>query len=118
MQKNISGSEKEVSELEIQNNRDKNIFLFETRQEIEMALREICEKIGHPEILASMEMLRLISEKGLIDNGTVRQKLLQQLKEISKKIEYIKCLNCGYSGYSKDGKICPKCGKDCSVDFW
>lgn len=148
MQKNISGSEKEVSELEIQNNRDKNIFLFETRQEIEMALREICEKIGHPEILASMEMLRLISEKELIDNGTeklimevqkitsrgihgeivsdeyitfvktVRQKLLQQLKEISKKIEYIKCLNCGYSGYSKDGKICPKCGKDCSVDFW
>ena len=39
MQKNISGSEKEVSELEIQNNRDKNIFLFDTRQEIEMALR-------------------------------------------------------------------------------
>lgn len=115
MQKNISGSEKEVSELEIKKNRDKNIFLFETRQEIEMALREICEKIGHPEILASMKMLRLISEKKLIDNDTeklimevqkitsrgihgeivsdeyitfvktVRPKLLQQLKEISKK---------------------------------
>ena len=125
--------------MEIQNNRDKNIFLFETRQEIEMALREICEKIGHPEILESMEMLRLISEKELIDNGT--EKLIMEVQKItsrgihgeivsdeyitfvknarpSKKIEYIKCLNCGYSGYSKDGKICPKCGKDCSVDFW
>ena len=57
----------------------------------------------------------IVSDEYITFVKTVRQKLLQQLKEISKKIEYIKCLNCGYSGYSKDGKICPKCGKDCSV---
>ena len=60
----------------------------------------------------------IVSDEYITFVKTVCPKLLQQLKEISKKIEYIKCLNCGYSGYSKDGKICPKCGKDSSVDFW
>ncbi len=60
----------------------------------------------------SDEYITFVKKKMLVQN------YYNSLKKYQKKIEYIKCLNCGYSGYSKDGKICPKCGKDCSVDFW
>ena len=147
MQKGVLNSPKKIPDFKIDESQKKALFLFEVRLEIEMSLREICEKIGHPGILASLKMLQVIKNEGLIDNKTeelilevqkianrgihgeivsdeyiafvknVYPGIKQQLNKISKNIEYIKCLNCGYSGYSKEGKICPKCGNNCSIDL-
>lgn len=119
---------------------DKNVFLFRVRLDIEMSLRELCEKIGYTDRIPIMEMAQLLNRSGVISGITcdligqvakianrgehgeivsdeyitfIEQtfpEIKRQLKVASSRLVYITCPKCKYSGYSIFENVCPRCG--------
>lgn len=62
---------------------DNNVYLFKVRLEIEISLRELCEKIGFMEKKPIIGMLRILNRTEIVDNVTCE--LISQVNKIANR---------------------------------
>lgn len=120
--------------------KDKNVYLFKTRLKIETIIRDLCEKIGYEDKMPLTRMTYLLRKGEIIDGMTcdlisqickianrgvhgeivsdeyinfVREttpKVLEILENVSRKLRFVICPKCHFTGYSLYENVCPKCG--------
>ncbi len=119
---------------------DHDVYLFKVRRDIELSLRELCEKIGYANMASIPKMLQVLNHAEVI-NGTTcdlinqiskianraihgeivssdyiafvqetNPVVIRQLKEASSRLVHITCPRCKYTGYSTNENVCPRCG--------
>lgn len=119
---------------------DKNTLLFKVRLDIEISLRELCEKIGYYDRISTIKMAQVLNHAQVINGPTcdlisqvikitnrgvhgeivsaeyvtfveeAYPEIMRQLKAASSQLVYTTCPKCKYSGYSAYENMCPKCG--------
>lgn len=119
---------------------DKAVYLFKSRLGIEIAVRDLCEKLGYEWKLPVMRMVQILLKSEVINGITsdlisqvyrianrgihgeiVSDKYIMFVKETypeiqrqltaaSDRLHHITCPNCKYSGYSTYDNVCPQCG--------
>ena len=138
--RNLSQNPHAPSTIEPMDDTNKNVYLFKVRLGIETALSDLCEKIGFQDKMPLHRSLQAIFKYELIDNITfdlinqvvkianrgvhgeivsdeyisfvkeTQPEIQRQLTEASKKLHYIVCPKCKYTGYSRYENFCPQCG--------
>lgn len=117
-----------------------NVRLFKSRLNIEISLRTLCEKIGHPYRMNVYQMVDLLIRCEVISAKTgdlIRQIqkisshgvhgelissnyitfvkkaypiIMKELERAPSELRDIICPKCQYRGLSKYGNVCPRCG--------
>ncbi|MFA0816215.1 MAG: hypothetical protein ACC608_10560 [Anaerofustis sp.] len=139
LQKTTPNTEISMSDDQMYNN-EKTLYLFKARLGTEMALRELCEKLGYENKISIMKMAEILNRAELINGTTcdligqvskianrgihgeivsdeylnfVKEtypEIQRQLKIASDRLRYTVCPKCKYSGYSVHENVCPQCG--------
>lgn len=137
---NNAKAEEKAARDSIEYSQDTVMYLAKVRCEIEVALRQLCEKIGYPNIPQLGKMLgilnraeiltgvtcdlinqvRKIANRGIhgeiISNEyltfvkTAYPQIMHQLNVASNQLTYICCPRCNFTGYSAYENVCPRCG--------
>lgn len=119
---------------------NENVLLFQVRLNVEISLRELCEKIGCYERMPIPKMVQFLNRKEIINGITCDligqvvkisnrgvhgeivspqyisfveesyPEIMRQLNSASSRLVRTQCPHCGYSGYSTSEHLCPQCG--------
>ena len=122
-----------------QHPQDPVAFLAKVRCEIEVAVRQLCEKLGYSNVSQFWKMLGFLNRAELLTGMTcdlisqVRKianrgvhgeiisteyitfvetaypQIMHQLDAASKQLTYIECPRCHFTGYTTHENLCPQC---------